>query len=159
MDHSFTFLFSVVLVSARNSLYMPSNLYIIIIHYFLQYRNSVGMKMVHYIIPGKFCQYLKEWSWTLVTQTPLALSIWIFVELFARMHTVIHVNSFCLTNNLLGVIPASSGHSKSCLQEMDLKQFSKFNDFSAQLNSEAGSDCTPFSYQTNSAQICMKMDL
>lgn len=58
MDHSLT-LFSVFLVSARNSLYMPSNLCIIILHYFLQYRNSVGMEMVHYTIPGKSFQYLK----------------------------------------------------------------------------------------------------
>lgn len=56
---------------------------------------------------------------------------------------MIHANSFCFTNSLLGIIPASSGHSKSCLQEMGWKQFSKFDDFLVQLNSEVGSDVLP----------------
>lgn len=54
-----------------------------------------------------------------------------------------YVNSFCFTDSLLDIIPAFSGHSKSCLQEMGLKQLSKFNDFSVQLCSEAGSDVLP----------------
>lgn len=54
-----------------------------------------------------------------------------------------NVNSFCFTNSYLDIIPAFSGHSKSCLQEMGLKQFSKFNDFSVQLHSKAGSDVLP----------------
>lgn len=100
--------------------------------------------MVNHTIPDKSVQDLKVLFWTLVTQTPLAVSMWIFVELFARMHIVKYVNSFCFTNTLLDVIPASSGNSKTFQGKRWVWSNSSIL---SSIKFRGRLWCTPFSYQ------------